>query len=952
MQIYSVNNNIFIKKHNKNNQDKKNFSSNPINITFEARVDKGLNRFYDANFSRMPITLKNYIDKMADKATQTPLQAQAAAFAALAGMTSIAEIKSEFKDEDLFKELKDPSKSKATRGILGVFRENKELLEMYDKSILESKENLTVWLVKKIFLESKSIDEINIDFNKEVDKDFKALYETKENSNNPIKPGTLKALGIKLPDFEFLQSIRYTRDGFSDSVGEKISQSLTDFYASLPIEERTMRARKSIENFENWWNSMTRDQQLDLIVDQVDELELLKKYNESPIGKKTKPKKNIEKKEQTLNKQSDIKVESKLSRDDLFKIWATNNLKIFEAGLTDYDRAKIQTKRETRQAERWNSMSAEEKTEYIDRIRRSTEPLKYAMIDAWNNNQDIIVELSHFLTKRHFDKPEEILYGSKEFNKFFAESMTIFWELHPEYAEKLGEAIRISHDKIKTAINNGCFEVIKRDINKLQVKREQEVHNAVKNHREVLPENIYESYPEYMQKFIDANSNSKLINMNILPINYVPKYYELIAKNIPEDLINTWTKALNNQPLSNNDLSNIETIRNIETPEMATISRALEMTLANALYESTNNPEVFSLSHLDCKIALTQLNDGKDRIQLHSTKLDKNINIPILNKKINLKNIDNSYDAYIKDLSSGYIDSIIDNFIYLHFSKFKTKEEQIEVEKYLRDYVDSYKTSALIFFDHELNFTPEIRANFAKKFARNINPKYADIIEVTITTKEDFEREIEIFKHMNQVRKKYYFLPPKILDLYTYELTKMLRDSDNKTFERIVKNCCQPQKDLQNNTEIIYLKKTSFRQLHRLFTLVTEKALSDVLYKMTDNEDVYALKMEEMLPLFEALNLVKKSSLNKSFSVYSQNLKKQIEIQTNRRIQPYQIEKIYNEYFQEIIEYGKECFSKDGGRISREEILYILNPDESRAKIDEILQKKINEDLQGEFFEE
>ena len=953
MQIYSIKVNPYIKKYNKNNdKEEKIFSSNPMNVSFEARVDKGLTRFYEANLNRMPSTLKNYINKMASKTSQTPLQAQASAFAALAGIATVAEIKSEFEEEDLFKELKDPNESNATRGILGVFRENKDLLEMYDKSILESKENLTVWLVKKIFLEGKTLDEINTDFNLEADKDFKALYENKENSNNPIKSGTLKALGIKLPSSEYLQSLRYTREGYSDLIGDKISQVLINFYASLPIEERTAKARKSVENFENWWNSMTHDQKLDLIAIQANELDLLEKYNESSIGKKTKPKKVVITKEQTLNKQSDIRVESKLSRDDLFKIWATNNLKLFEASLTDYDKAKIQTKREASQAERWSSMSVEEKTEYINRLRRSTEPSRYAMLDAWNNNQDIIIKLSHFLKKFHFNKPIEILYGTEEFNKSFSEAMSSFWHLNPDLAEKFGEAVRFSLEKIKQSINNGKFELLKNEINKSQIKREKEIKEALKNYREVMPEEVYESYPEYMQEFIDANTNSKIFNMNILPIKYVQKYYELIANEIPQELTETWTKALKNEPLNEIDESNIEKIRNIETQEMAVISRVLEASMASVLYESTKNPEVYLLSHTDCKIALNQLNQNKDRIQFYSNKLDQNFDIPILNKKFDIKEVDKHYADYMQDLDTGTIDAIIDNYIFTDFSKLKTLEEEIEVTEYLRNYIDSYKTSALLFVDARQDFTPEIRSNFAKKFISNINPKYADIIKLAVSTQEDFELENEINKYMNLTRKKYYFLPSKVLDIYTYELRKVLRDSNTKDYERIINNCCMPLKDLKNNTEIIYLNKRYFRQMHKLFTLVTEKTLSDILYKMTKNDEVYALKMEEMLPLFEALTLVKKSTQNKSFSVYSQNLKKQIEIPTNQRVQPYQIEKLFNEYFEDVIEYGKNCFSQKGGKISREEILYILNPDESRVKVDEILQKKINEDLQGEFFEE
>ena len=40
---------------------------------------------------------------------------------------------------------------------------------MENRDILADKENLTVWLVKKVFLEGKTLDEINTDFEKEAE---------------------------------------------------------------------------------------------------------------------------------------------------------------------------------------------------------------------------------------------------------------------------------------------------------------------------------------------------------------------------------------------------------------------------------------------------------------------------------------------------------------------------------------------------------------------------------------------------------------------------------------------------------------------------------------------------------------------------------------------------------------------------------------------------------------
>ena len=78
-----------------------------------------------------------------------------------------------------------------------------------------------------------------------------------------------------MPEFEYQQSLRYTREGYADIVGDKISQGQRAFWDSLDDRERTERAKKSVEKMENWWNSLTGNQKLDMIADQLTELDML-----------------------------------------------------------------------------------------------------------------------------------------------------------------------------------------------------------------------------------------------------------------------------------------------------------------------------------------------------------------------------------------------------------------------------------------------------------------------------------------------------------------------------------------------------------------------------------------------------------------------------------------------------------------------------------------------------
>ena len=77
-------------------------------LSFGARVDKGLDRFYEVNKNRMPSTMRRYVESLDDKTKITPLEAQKRAFIALEGAKSVEDIKEAFPDEELFKNLINP----------------------------------------------------------------------------------------------------------------------------------------------------------------------------------------------------------------------------------------------------------------------------------------------------------------------------------------------------------------------------------------------------------------------------------------------------------------------------------------------------------------------------------------------------------------------------------------------------------------------------------------------------------------------------------------------------------------------------------------------------------------------------------------------------------------------------------------------------------------------------
>lgn len=153
-------------------------------MSFGARVDKGLERFYDTNKDRMPFTLRRYVESINDKSRLSPLEAQKRAFASLNNAKNAQDIKKAFSDEPLFQNLINPLESRAKRGILQSARENDELLALSGQGVLKNRENLTVYLVKKVFLEAKTVEEINKDLENDLDPDFKADFRFK----NPDSP--------------------------------------------------------------------------------------------------------------------------------------------------------------------------------------------------------------------------------------------------------------------------------------------------------------------------------------------------------------------------------------------------------------------------------------------------------------------------------------------------------------------------------------------------------------------------------------------------------------------------------------------------------------------------------------------------------------------------------------------------------------------------------------------
>ena len=484
-------------------------------LTFEARVrvDKGLQRFYDANQNRMPVTLEKYISGLNDKNGISPMDALKNAFEFLNITESIKEIKEIFPFEPLFSKLKNPSESKASIGILRLIKEDAEILELSGDGVLKDKSNLTVYLVKKIFLENKTIKEINKDLDNDLNEDLKAEYKFKYPDTEYIHKTTLRALGINGISQEYRNSLRFTQSEYADIQGEKVSQGLQNFWDSLSPEERTAKAKKTVEKFEIWWNSHSKTEILTMIARQMSELEMLKEFK---TFQKSNEKQETSQRTATENPTESRQIQPRthirvgsdtLKNDELFVKWATNNLKLFMANLSEADKDSLHIRRMQLLASRWAEMTPVERTEYISKIKSGLEPLRYTMIDAWNHSGTIIKDLYTHLKTNQIYKPSEFIYSPDEFSKSQSEVMTEFWGKFPEHCRTLGRNIIKSNEKVQMAISRGTFDELKNQILRDKKDRIKEFEKIRFVQTPKISATIRAELEEYAENFFDSKNN-------------------------------------------------------------------------------------------------------------------------------------------------------------------------------------------------------------------------------------------------------------------------------------------------------------------------------------------------------------------------------------------------------------------------------------------------------------
>ena len=204
-----------------------------FNINFRGRTPEN---FYaqEFNVKNMPETMKSYLNE--DYETRKylpPEQVMNQSFKYLNVIDNFSDVKSTYPDETLFENLHEAN----LKGRTGILSDIKIAKEMSDTPLLkDGSDDFGMYLLKKIFLEGKTIKEINKDF---YEKDLAPEY--KGAVTQPITYGTTSAYGIKYPKTDFWNSFIATRDEYKKFIVDLPKQDKNDLKKELVAKFGTSR---------------------------------------------------------------------------------------------------------------------------------------------------------------------------------------------------------------------------------------------------------------------------------------------------------------------------------------------------------------------------------------------------------------------------------------------------------------------------------------------------------------------------------------------------------------------------------------------------------------------------------------------------------------------------------------------------------------------------------------
>ncbi len=202
-----------------------------FNINFRGRTPEN---FYEQEFNikYMPDTMKKFLNADYDERKHIPPeQIMSESFKYLAVIDNFADVKSTYPDEPLFANLHEAS----LKGRSGILSDIKLAKEMSDTPLFnDGEDNFGIYLLRKIYLEGKTIKEINKDFyEKDLNPEYKGVI------SQPITYGTTSAFGIQYPKTDFWHSFIATREEYKK------------FFVNLPKHNKTELQKELVKLHRN-----------------------------------------------------------------------------------------------------------------------------------------------------------------------------------------------------------------------------------------------------------------------------------------------------------------------------------------------------------------------------------------------------------------------------------------------------------------------------------------------------------------------------------------------------------------------------------------------------------------------------------------------------------------------------------------------------------------------------
>lgn len=920
MKINSINQNF-----NSYSLKKRDYQTNLIThtaFTSTQRVDKSMQRFLEFNFDRFPLTVKTFLESLADKFQFTPIETQKNAFIALNQAKNIQDVKKLFPQEELFKDLKDMRETNATCGLLGIYREFKDI---YEDGILKNGEDLSVYILKKIFLDAEILDEINLDIESDLNTDIRNEFQRRYPNSDYIPDSLLQALGIRFPNSAYWNSLKFTREGYSDDFGLKVSEGNKKYWNSLTDEEKFEVLSKRLEGRDNWWNSLTPDEKLELAVGVDSEDDLYRIYQRYV----RKSKKEI--KEGTFHQDLEkptkrITIGSKLKDKDIFILWFQKNIEKFYTSLPEADKDVVHIKRVRKLANRWQEMTPEERTELINKMREGREPLRYAMIDTWNHSAALIKELSTFLSAQQILRPVDLLYSADAFSEFQSKIMTEFWENHKDLAEEFGKNLSRSIEKIENSIKFGQFEDLKKEIERnrdyrkkmlrLEKEREeQKLKEAEKKRLEELEKAASET--AYIENFREAYRLETDPN-GILPTSYLDDMTNTILENYSKDKIEQITYCLKNKLFDNVTLEDLP-------PQTVKFQHALETAISNELCAKGASQKLYEL---EMPQLLTEYSSAAAKENRNKKQYP------------DLQRIERLYNGYKKDLSEQEMADITRRYFLYLDEKFSTPGNNQK----LINYIKSYGRSVLIVFSEKSAFPVEAKARFYKKFLEIMPQEICDFCVPFYRTWVDVYKEQDIQTIKDEISRKYSFLPADFLNLYVGEVATAIRLAKLMNFQNSEEFTAENYKETMRKISEgegyvapIKIQKFSLSGDTKIKFLAAEQALADELFEITQNEAVYSLELEKLCNIFEVF-----SQKNYSADIKIYDGTKIIVLSPNCKPKQSSVKSKYEEYLNELQERSDEFYDKNSETFTdKEKLMYCLNPVEDNPERDEFVIERI-----------